>query len=150
MTSMKMITVGEGLRCLLMGCVLLLPQTGALAQQNSEPQHLVSRESKAACEMNNLYIDLLVGEAKKSKERIFIISRLGKGERAKLNWRRLGKAHFFLTDGKEIPSSQIVTAVGTTTRGIGQLEFYLGSKLFLVSEAKKGSDVCLNCCDSPY
>lgn len=138
--------------CIWVGLILSLSQAGVLAQdQTSRPKHVVKMESGGVCELNNLYIDLLIGEAKKSKERIFIISRLSKSERYRLNWRRLGKAHFFLTDGKDIPPSQILTAVSSrTTEKNGRLEFYLGSQLFLLSEAEQGKDVCLNCCAGPH
>src|SRR5882724_4267912 len=116
-----------------------------------EPKYFVNKETGAVCEKNNLYVDLLVGAARKSGERIFIISRSGYGERYDLNWRRLRKAEFFLTSGKQIPSNEIVLAVGRTMgRQKGRLEFYLRSEFFLASEAERGKDVCLNCCESPY
>ncbi len=140
-------------KCGLLGLLLLLAETVAVGQiqsstpNYSEPKHLVKANAGAVCEMNNLYIDWLVVEAKKSKDRIFIISRPGRGEANQLSWNRLEAASFFLTDGKQIVPSQIVTAIGArTSNGIGRLEFYLGSQLFLVSEAKKGKGVCLNCC----
>lgn len=148
---MRSVRLQELTKRSLLGLMLLFSPASAFSQEpTSEPANVVAREAEGACELNNLYIDLLVLEAKKSKERVFVIARLGKGERARLNWQRLEKAHFFLTNGKELPESQIVTAVGNNAAsGSGRLEFYLGSKLLLVSEAKKGRNVCLNCCDSP-
>ena len=54
----------KGLLCLT-ALVLLLAPTRAVTQElNSEPKHLVSSGAGGACELNNLYIDLLVVEAK--------------------------------------------------------------------------------------
>lgn len=141
----------EILACITTSLILLLSEVDTYGQQQTlEPKYKVDSESGGACEANNAAIDQLVKEAKKSKERIFIISRLSKVESYKLNQVRLANASFFLTEGKEIPSSQIITAIGgRTDEKTGLLEFYLGSQLFLVSEAKKNKAVCLTCCDSP-
>lgn len=150
---MMRITRTRAYKCGLIGLLLLLADAIVVGQAQSsapnylEPKYLVKANAGAVCEMNNLYIDLLVGEARKSKERIFIIAKLGRGEAYELSWQRLEAASFFLTDGKQIASSQIVTAAGARTGNkIGRLEFYLGSQLFLVSEAKRGKGVCLSCC----
>lgn len=136
----------------LIGLVLVLPQTGTTAQeQTAEPKYFVGKSDGGACELNNLYIDLLAIEAKKSKERIFIISRLNRGEKYQLNWRRLQNAQMFLTDGKGVAPGQIVIAVGSKlVDRSGRLEVYLGSQFFLAAEAERGKGVCLNCCHSPY
>lgn len=146
---MKILKAVSSLTRALAGTVIL---TSLVVAQSvtSEPKYLVNKEAGAVCEKNNLYIDLLVREANKTNQKIFIISRLGDGEQSKLGWRRLRKAEFFLTSGKEIPPSRIIIAAGRRlSKAQGRLEFYLGSNLFLLSEAEKGKDVCLNCCDSP-
>jgi hypothetical protein len=148
---MKRLNAAGGVACALALAVGWALQPAAAQSKGSEPKHLVNKETGAVCEMNNLYIDLLVIEAQKTNQRIFIISRLGAGEQSKLGWRRLRKAHFFLTSGKEVPPGRIVIAAGESMgKQKGRLEFYLGGELFLLSEAEKGKDVCLNCCDSPY
>jgi len=139
-------------RICMLGLALCMSLANVAAQvKSSAPKYFVNKETGAVCEKNNLYVDLLVGEARKSAQRIFIISRSGYGERYTLNWRRLRKAEFFLTSGKQIPPNDIVLAVGRSMgRQKGRLEFYLRSEFFLASEAERGKDVCLNCCESPY
>ncbi|MCA1624339.1 MAG: hypothetical protein LC768_12070 [Acidobacteria bacterium] len=105
--------------------------------------------SGAYCELNSAYLDVLVNEQKKSGERIFVISRLGKGERTSLNDARLTGVKNYLVEKAAIEKERVVFAEGDRTNGVGILEFYLGSKLFLVIEKSQNNVGCLDCCEEP-
>lgn len=149
---MKTILIKRILACITIGLILFFLEINITAQQQQieEPKYAVNNNSDGACELNNAAIDQLVIEAKKSKERIFVISVLGKGETYRTNLARLGKARSVLTKEKQVPVSQIITAIREgLTEKTGKLEFYLGSQLFLVSEAEKNKMICLICCVIP-
>lgn len=123
--------------------------TVSVKAQTLSPKYIVDSKDGAVCEINALHIDELVAEARRSKERIFIISRLSKSEKYKLNRVRLSNAFNLLTVTREIPVEQIVTAIGERTpEKKGRLEFHLGSQLFLVSLADSGKLICLTCCEN--
>lgn len=133
-------------------CVLLFifVMTAFVNAQTFEATHIVKTNEDAHCELNNLYIDLIVTETIKNKERVFVISRLGKNEKDRWNLSRLALARTILTQIKPLQSEQVVTAVGEkSTETNGRLEFYVGSQLFLVSYAEKNKQPCLLCCDTP-
>ena len=118
------------------------------AGQTPQPKFTVE-STVDACELNSFYLDELISEAKRSKEKIFIISKLSKKEKYGINWFRLQSAQDYITT-REIPVEQIVIAVGQrVSKEPGRLEFYLGSKLFLLSEGKINKLICLVCCRTP-
>ena len=115
--------------------------------QTQEKEGYVVDISSNVCEENANYVSRLVNEAIDSKERVFVISKVSKGESNSLGWRRLMTAYYVLTTTTKLPSGQVVLAQGNkTTEKYGRLEFYLGGKLFLVSEAARKRNVCLSCC----
>ena len=116
--------------------------------QEQEKVYLVDSSADSACELNNFYLNQLMSEKEKQpKDRIFIISRLSKGEKASIGWKRLMTAYYVLTTGTKISTDQILIAAGTKTKEKkGRIEFYLGGKLILISIAEKGKNVCLTCC----
>jgi len=116
-----------------------------------EPDYTVEETDEAACELNSSYLDILLAKARNSNDRIFVISRLSKTESSKLNRIRLTNARLALTDGKGLSENQVITAIGDriVNGGRGRLEFYLGSRLFLVSKINKNKIACLTCCDTP-
>ena len=134
--------------CLFVILIVLLTQPRVVAQSVS-PKYSVEGLS-GSCEVNNRYIDELVGEAKKTKERIFVIAIPSQKEKYKINGERLGYALTVLTQIKRVDFKQVTAATGIeTTEKNGRVEFYLGSQLFLVSFAEKNKQICLLCCDTP-
>jgi DNA/RNA endonuclease YhcR with UshA esterase domain len=73
---------------------------------------------------------------------------LGRGENSRtLSFRRLESARLYLVEPGRIKRENVVFAEGERVDSDGRVEFYLGSKLILVSLAERGKNVCLTCCD---
>jgi hypothetical protein len=79
-------------------------------------------------------LDLLAQTARRHSDHlIFIIARLGNGERSRrLNRRRLHAIRDFLKQERFIPEQRLIAAEGEPMRGLGRVEVYLGGKLFMV------------------
>ena len=106
----------------------------------------VVHSTNAPCEENSAWLDLLMQRVNESKkpERVFVIARLGEGEKSRrLNQRRLHKARTYLNN--RLKSESIVVAEGERASGEGRVEFYVGSELVLVSMVRRGADLCVNC-----
>jgi hypothetical protein len=99
-----------------------------------------------ACETNAVYLDGLINMAQESKERVFVIARLGKAETSRyLIHRRLHNARTYL---RRLNPEQVVIAEGKQAEGQGRVEFYLGSRLIFVALVARGGDLCVNCCEA--
>ncbi len=119
----------------------------ALAQDASNETHVVRADS-GSCEVNSAHLDYLAQDFRSSGGRIFVIARLGDGESSRaLNRSRLEYARFYLVLNRELNADRVVFAEGERVKGEGRLELYLGSKLYLVSLAKRNKMVCFFCCD---
>lgn len=133
---------------LCLGCILFLSGDAAPAAAQEQPNTITVRGDANSCELNSLHLNSLVQEARANSERVFVIARLGRGERAALlNRLRLDMARFQLMQSGRLPKGAVIFAEGDSTDGEGRLEFYLGSRLYLVSLARRGENVCLTCCD---
>ena len=130
--------------------VLLISLTAlAISVPGQEQQRdtKVVKGDANACELNSLYLDYLAQDARASSERVFVIARLGRGEKNRaLNRMRLSAARFSLAANRELKKETLVFAEGEQTEKEGRLEFYLGSKLYLISLVARGKNVCLTCC----
>ncbi len=118
----------------------------ATAQEASVTK--IVRADANACETNGSYLDMLTNEARSRSQRVFVISRLGIGERRiSIGRRRLQMARNHLITSDRLQKEQVVFAEGERVQGEGRLEFYLGSRLFLISLAQRNGNVCLTCCN---
>ena len=111
----------------------------------SQAQNIVDSR-KAPCEGNSAWLDRLMQDVNESSERelVFVIARLGRGETSRyLTQRRLHNAKTYL--GNRLRSEQIILAEGDRSPEEGRVEFYVGSKLLLVSLIGRGRDLCVNC-----
>ncbi len=142
----------ERLSCLLL-LFILLPYSciKTVAAQGAQSNTKIVKGDANSCELNSLYLDYLAQDARASLERIFVIARLGKGEKSRdLNRTRLVAARFYLIANRELKKEMIIFAEGDRADKEGRLEFYLGSKLYLVSLVERGKDVCLTCCNDDF
>ncbi len=128
----------------------MLAWSDTYAQRNLDEPEIVRGDSNS-CELNALNLDVLRNMALSEAERIFVIARRGQGERSNLiNRRRLQSVREQLIQIRGIPSERIVFAEGDPSSGVGQVEFYVGSKLIFVSLAGDRGELCLSCCgDQP-
>ena len=138
----------KGLKLLLVLAVhWVTASQSALAQATSNETHVVRADS-GSCEVNSAYLDSLAQDFRSGGERIFVVSRLGDGEASRaLNRSRLEYARVYLVLNRELNSGRVVFAEGERVKGEGRLELYLGSKLYLVSLAKRNKMACFFCCD---
>lgn len=121
----------------------------AIAQKQDNPK--IVEPVSGACEVNGAYLDALTQEARSRSERVFVIARLGKRESSRaLNRRRLHMVRNHLVMSGRLQKDFVVFAEGDRADHEGRLEFYLGSRLYLVSLAEPGNDVCLTCCDDRF
>ena len=117
-----------------------------LAQESQRGPMVV--EGSSACEDNIANLEGYVAVAQESKERIFVIARLGRGESSRrLTRRRLHNAQRFLSVVRGLKSERLVFAEGEPSNGKGRVEFYLGGELVLVSVVERGGDLCVCCCE---
>ncbi|MBD0372564.1 MAG: hypothetical protein ICV60_17100 [Pyrinomonadaceae bacterium] len=126
--------------CLLYNSISLMAQTTSSGT--------ITVESLGSGEINSLHLDNLVFELRRSvAERLFVIARLGDGETfRRLNLARLDGARLYLVESGRIPKERIVFAEGERVKGEGRVEFYLGSRLYLVSLAGRGKNINFTCC----
>lgn len=127
--------------------VLLVNISASLffAQEKKE-EPIISPIDNSSCEHNSLYFDVIWNEVRKSKERIFIIFRAGKGETETVNAKRLNYVKEFLQNSKGWKDFDTVYALGEKTNEEGKIEFYIGGKLFLIVPSPKNKTPCLDCC----
>ncbi len=101
----------------------------------------------ATCEDNSARLDSLGNDLTTTNELLFIIARLGKGEKSReLNRRRLYNVRFVLEARWKIDANRFVVAEGERVRSEGRIELYIGSKLTEILLIKKGRDICVTCC----
>ena len=119
-----------------------------VAQQSSPGLSIVKGDANAG-ELNSLYLDKLANDQQSTHERVFVFARLERGEQARsLNLIRLKAARSYLVETRGIDKEQVILAEGERVADEGRIEFYLGSRLMLVSLAERGRNVSLNCCES--
>lgn len=118
------------------------------AAQDSPNETRIVKGDANSCELNSAYLDYMAAEQSKNGGLIFVIARLGNGEvKRSISLDRLQYARFYLLMNREIQRDKVVFAEGERVDGEGRVEFYLGSKLHLVSLAERGKNVCLTYCD---
>ncbi len=77
-------------------------------------------------------------------ETVIIIARLGNGERSRSLIRlRLRQVADYLN--RRLSTDRIITAEGSRTHGLGQIEFYVGGKLHTVIKVKRNRDLVKGC-----
>ena len=137
-------SVGKQIYLTIILCVMfLLPGYRLQAQE-------VFQTDGRECEVNRLYLNDLARRVMETKERLFVIARLGTGENNRyLNYRRLYnvREYFNLNFGKQLPEENLLLAESKTIKGSGRVEFYLGSKLVMQVSFKRRSDFCVDCCE---
>lgn len=109
-----------------------------------EPYNIPSNSSG---EENSALTDVIAIEARQSGERLFVVVRLGKGETSRvLNGVRLRNTKAFML-GKGFNSQTSVFAEGARVEDEGRVEYYLGSKLKLITFAPRNRMPNLTCCE---
>ena len=127
-------------------CYLAVTLLMAIAGAEQALAQKKVHSTQAPCEENSAWLDSLMRRVASGDkaERVFIIARLGAGERYRsLNQRRLHNARTYLLN--RLKPESIIVAEGERTAGEGRVEFYVGSELVLISFVKRGGDLCVNC-----
>jgi len=98
------------------------------------------------CQRNTINIANLSALLATTKERVFVVARLGTGESShQLNRRRLN--HVQIQFGQNKGTEKVILTEGERVKGQGRVEFYLGSEPYFVSMHARNSDFCAACCD---
>src|SRR5574341_132531 len=121
-------------------------QSTTKATPNPEPYKSRGRDS----EVNGAILDDLYHEANASDGTVFIISRLGKGERdQRLHERRLHNViERFTYSGRRFSRAQIVVTIGERVSGKGRAEVYINGRLRFISEIDRGKAIMVYCCEA--
>ncbi len=113
--------------------------------QDSSNQTITVAGDANACELNAAHLDILIITARESKERVFVVAHLGKGETSRyLIHRRLHNARTYLS---RLGSEPVIIAEGERVDGQGRVEFFLGSKLIINALVSRNGDLCVDCCE---
>ena len=130
----------------------ILPSVDSRAQDNGPSSPRVvggpSGLSGAQCHTTKLELDDALLEAHMAGQgtSIILIARLGVGERdRRLSRERLRQLAAHLTENRSLPKGRLVTAEAGRTRGLGQVEVYVGGKLYVILKAKRGRDFATGC-----
>jgi hypothetical protein len=135
------------MRNLLLVFALLIACESASAQGTVAAPDIVQGDANA-CELNAASFDFLANTLRENGERLFVIARLGRGETSRdFNRRRLHNVRTYFSRHEKVDAKRVVFAEGEPSEGEGRVEFYVGSKLMLVSLVKRGRDICVDCCD---
>ncbi len=106
--------------------------------------------SNSSGEENSALTDGIAIEAQQSGERLFVITRLGKGETSsRLNQVRLINTKSYMLR-KNFNRKTAVFAEGERVEGEGRIEYYLGSKLKLITLAPRNKMPNLTCCEDYF
>lgn len=128
-----------GIRVILLAIIFITCVT-VLEAQSDFPYKFID----PACEDVRSFMEIIAKESIKNKERIFVISSRGKNEKYKISKSRLDKVYYEFTVGLGVKSEEIVISTGPkNSTEKGKIEFYLGSKFYLILIPREGRNVCL-------
>ena len=125
--------------------VLLAASFGSVCAQEFEKPDIIPANA-SRCQQNTIYIANTGAIAQTTKNRVFVIARLGTGETSRrLNQQRL--ADVKTEYGDNFRGGKIILVEGPRVKGLGRVEFYLGSNLYFVSMLPRNGAFCSGCCD---
>jgi len=135
-------------RFIILAAYIAFGAQGAAAQDvlNELTEIDISPATARGCQRNTINIANLSASLATTKERVFVVARLGTGESSRqLNHRRLNdvKTQFGQNKGTE----KVILTEGERVKGQGRLEFYLGSEIVFISLFARNGDFCAACCD---
>ena len=123
-----------------------VPSYGAaLAQgkQSSEPLIVggTTGVDGCYCESAKSDFDLIAQAANGEASNVIVIARLGKGEYSRsINRLRLSQLRDWLLMVRGYSPDRVVTAEGERSRGLGQVEVYLGGRPFIIYRMRRNRD----------
>ena len=135
---------------LLLVVVILLVSGRTLIGQQPQPtlppaEVEIVPATARGCQRNTINAANFQALVSTTKEKGFVIAHLGTGETdPRLNRRRLNDVKIELGLGS---TPKIIFADGDRVRGLGRIEFYLGSELMSVPLLARNGHFCATCCD---
>jgi hypothetical protein len=133
--------------------LIAVPFGAAQSSQSQRPDPKPTETQGRDCELNALHLSDIAQKVLHSDERLFVIARLGKSETNRsLNRRRLYNVRVRLKPyfDDRAKSGHLTLAEGEPTNGAGCVEFYIGSKLVLITSLAHQADICVDCCESQH
>jgi hypothetical protein len=119
----------------------------AIAQETKNGT-IISRPADGAyCEMNKVFLENIFREQKENNEKLFVIVGSGNNEKTNINRARLGSAKTFLIKFMKFSEESVIFAEEFKKNEVGAIQFYLGSKLFLIIEQPLNKISCFTCCE---
>jgi hypothetical protein len=115
----------------------------AQSKQSPEPQIIGGADGidGGYCESAKADFDLIAQVANGEESNVIIIARLGKGEYSRgVNRLRLSQLGGWLQSVRGYSPDRVVTAEGGRSRGLGQVEVYIGGKPFIIYRMKRNRD----------
>ena len=126
--------------------IFSLSNNNLIAQSSSDAPFIAQSDSSGEETIREL--EIIAIDAKKSGERLFVIARRSKTEKFnRISKARLAYTRTLLLLFRQFPFQTAVFAEGDWIDGEGRIEFYLGSRLRLVSLAKQNKIPNLTCCE---
>jgi hypothetical protein len=125
--------------------VVMITAVSVRAQQEVR---LPSEGRDSYGEWTSAMFDTIIDAARRSGEPVFVISRLGEGDAARMNARRLHNAVTRLVDYEVgLPHEQVVAAIGQQTNGPGLVEVFVGGRLYYRVTFRPNRDFVMDCCE---
>jgi hypothetical protein len=122
-----------------------LPTGPAAAQNAQSPEPYIVGGSRGLDgtkleETTSHYLDLIAKSAARDKS-IIMVARLGDGESSRgIIRRRLSALRDYFVNTRRIAESSVIAAEGERVRGLGQVEVYVGGRLFVVFRMRRNRD----------
>ena len=111
--------------------------------QSPEPDDVIY-VSNGQCELNIRAYEVVMKNSLEKNDRVYIISRRSRVEKQGVDWVRLKYAKSVLTNFRKFPAELITLAVGEQSDlEYGKLEFWVGSRLQMVSYIRRNQQICL-------
>ena len=125
--------------------LLFVACKSASGQTASDKPIIITTKDYGRGEVTLAEIDNMVAYAQQNNERLFVVARLGSGEKShQINQARLAGVRRELVNRKfELPP---VYAEGERVQGQGRVEFYVGSRLYMIVLAGRNKIPPFNCC----
>ena len=134
------------LRLLFLAALVCVPSQGVVWAQGAQSSGPLIIGGAAGvdggyCESAKSDFDLIAEVANGKGSNVIVIARLGKGEYARsVNRLRLSQVRDWLQSVRGYSPERVVTAEGERSRGLGQVEVYVGGRPFITYRMKRNRD----------
>ena len=134
----------SSVRAIIIGALCCLTVGQTVAQENKLPR-IWERFDGTHCETTKAELDLIAQTAREG-ETIIIIAHLGNREYSRtVNRRRLQTLRDYLEYTRGLSKDRVIVAEGERVRGLGQVDIYVGGRLFTIFRVNRNKDLARGC-----